>query len=150
MIPKKVKFLKRTQKCRTISISSTKKLERKATIKTNSPNKTVFAAFSIGKNHPLYICVTFIYSLLWLVSILWEIWKTPLYRKHYTLRKKIDSFKNSTSLEVVPNLSILPVSYEIASGAVLVQLIIFKRYYFFKLWSLTCENEETKFSDLDI
>ena len=51
------------------------------------------------------------------MSILGETLWTPLYRKHYTLRKKIDSFKNSISLEVVANLSILPVSYEIASGA---------------------------------
>ena len=60
-------------KLRTISISSTTKLERKAMIKTNSPYKTVLTAFSVGKNHPLYIRVTFIYSLLLLVSILLEI-----------------------------------------------------------------------------
>ena len=93
-----------------------KKIERKATTKTSSPNKTVLTAFSMGKNHPLYIQVTFIYSLLWLVSILREILQTSLYRKHYILRKKIDSLKSSVSLEEVANLSILPVSYEIVSG----------------------------------
>ena len=113
-------------------MSSTKKLERKATIKTNSPNKTVLAALFMGKNHPLYIQVTFIYSLLWLVSILGEILQASLYRKHYILSKKIDNFKNLISLEVVTNLSILPVSYKIASGA------------------KTRENEKMKFSDPDI
>ena len=53
LVPKKVKvLLKRTQKRRTISISSTKKLERKATIKTNSPNKTVLTAFFYGRKLP--------------------------------------------------------------------------------------------------
>ena len=113
-------------------MSSTKKVERKATIKTNSPNKTVLAALFMGKNHPLYIQVTFIYSLLWLVSILGEILQASLYRKHYILNKKIDNFKNLISLEVVTNLSTLPVSYTIASGA------------------KTRENEKTKFSDPDI
>ena len=41
-----------------------KKIERKATIKTNSPNKTVLTALSMGKSHPLYIRVTFMYRLL--------------------------------------------------------------------------------------
>ena len=50
-----------------------KKLDGKAMIKTNSPYETVLTAFSVGKKHPLYIRVTFIYSLLLLVSILLEI-----------------------------------------------------------------------------
>ena len=68
---------------------------------------------------------------MWLMSISWEI----LYRKYYALRKKINSFKNSISLEEVANLSILPVSYEIASSTktnLLVHLIIFKRLLFFQ------------------
>ena len=58
MVPKKVKILKRTQKHRTISISSTKKLERKATIKTNSPNKTVLTAFSMGDIVDIFVLKT--------------------------------------------------------------------------------------------
>ena len=107
-----------------------KKIKMKTTIKTNSPNKS-FDSFFYGKNHPLYIGVIFIYSLMWLMSISWEIW----YRKYYALRKKINSFKNSISLEEVANLSILPVSYEIASSTktnLLVHLIIFKRLLFFQ------------------
>ena len=50
------------------------------------------------------------------MSILGEILQTSLYRKHYILRKKIDSLESSVSLEEVANLSILPVSYEIVSG----------------------------------
>ena len=131
----KVRFLKRTQKRHIIWILSTKKLKWKTTIKTNSPNKTVLTAFSMEKKHPLYIGVTFIYSLMWLMSISWEILETILYRKYYALRKKINSFKNSISLEEVANLSILPVSYEIASSTktnLLVHLIIFKRLLFFQ------------------
>ena len=40
-----------------------------------------------------------------------------LHRKHYTLRKKINILKDPISWEVVANLSIVQVSYEIESGA---------------------------------